>query len=294
MMEDMRKVLESLVNGDISPEEAEMLIKALKERDEGKEKEDEKEKKDKKWEKEEKSLVVEEGEKMEGDMVVSGQRVVIKGEVDGDVVLTSCDTYFSGKVEGDLVLIGGRVRFDGGYVGGDLVLIGAKATGEFPSVMEDTVKISNLLATGILSAVSPILRGMGVSIRPGKKLKKYDNLVIENDESFDKNIYAESIHVKARMKARNVHAEEIVVEKHGVMEAIRISADEVTVYGKVEAAKLEADELLVDGEVAVDKLRCDILKGNGRVLVRRSSDVSEVQGAVKIIKGGEDRESFRT
>ncbi|MCD6550731.1 hypothetical protein [Thermotoga sp.] len=155
MSEEIRKILEAVARGEISPEEGELLLKALQE----------KEKEGKEWEKDlsEKNFVLEEDEAVEGDLVLSKKKVIVKGKVKGDLVLINCETFFSGEVEGDLAVISGKIEFDGGKVKGDLALIGAKESGRKPSVGGDVARISNFFVSGMLKMFSTFISNISVS-----------------------------------------------------------------------------------------------------------------------------------
>ncbi|MDK2786543.1 MAG: hypothetical protein PWQ80_1222 [Thermotoga sp.] len=160
MSEEIRRILEAVAKGEISPEEGEMLIKALKE----------KEKEERNWPEDlsEKDFVLREDEVMEGDLVLSKKKAIIKGKVKGDLVLINCETFFSGEVEGDLAVISGRIEFDGGKVRGDLALVGAKESGRRPSVDGDVARISNFFISGMMKMLSPFISNISVSSKKKK------------------------------------------------------------------------------------------------------------------------------
>ena len=107
MMDEVKKVLESVSRGEITPEEGEKLIEAIMKRSEKKSEENENER----------DFYLGEDEVISGDLILSGRKVSIKGEIKGDAVLMYCDTEFSGRVSGDLVVISGKIRFEGGKCG---------------------------------------------------------------------------------------------------------------------------------------------------------------------------------
>ncbi len=292
MMEDMKKILEAVACGEITPEEAEMLIKALKEKEEKESgKSEKKEKKTSKAKEEEKKglFVIDQAEVASGDLFLTGQRVVIRGRVKGDVTLFDCDTEFSGEVDGDMVLIGGKIRFEGGRVDDDLTLIGVRVSGDLPEVGGETVRISNFFASGILNLVSPILKGIGVNIHPGKKLRKFESLVVSTDREINENVYADQLIVKARLKTKNVIAESIVVEKDGILEGVKIRADDIVVHGKMKCSKLEADELNVSGEIEAGKITADDIQGTGVIKAARI-EAENISSSLTLV-GGEGNES---
>ncbi len=166
MSDDVRKILEAVARGEISPEEGERLLKALQaQKGEGEEKT-----RKRLQELDEREYVLRKGETVEGKLVLSGKKTLIEGRVIGDLVLLSCDSFFSGEVEGNMVVIGGKIVFAGGTVKKDLVLVGAEEEGEKPKVGGSVTHISNFLVETILKMVSPLVGNIVVT--PGKKEKE--------------------------------------------------------------------------------------------------------------------------
>ncbi|ABQ46600.1 MULTISPECIES: SHOCT-like domain-containing protein [Thermotoga] len=157
MSEEIRKILEAVARGEISPEEGEMLIKAVQE----KEREEIGPKGD--FSEREGDYILGENEIVEEDLVLSKKKAIIRGKIKGDLALINCETFFSGEVEGDLAVIGGKIEFDGGTVKGDLALIGVKESGKTPVVEGDIARISNFFVSGILKMVSPFISNISVS-----------------------------------------------------------------------------------------------------------------------------------
>ncbi|ADA67064.1 conserved hypothetical protein [Thermotoga petrophila RKU-10] len=162
MSEEIRKILEAVARGEISPEEGEMLIKAMqeKEREESGSKGASSER--------EGNYILDENEIVEEDLVLSKKKAIIRGKIKGDLALINCETFFSGEVEGDLAVIGGKIEFDGGTVKGDLALIDAKDSGKAPVVEGDIARISNFFVGGILKMISPFIGNISVSSRKKK------------------------------------------------------------------------------------------------------------------------------
>ncbi|PLV59078.1 hypothetical protein [Thermotoga sp. KOL6] len=163
MSEEIRKILEAVARGEISPEEGEMLVNALLEKEEKIDFSKNSEVSS------EKDFILERDEVVDGDLVLSKKKVIIKGKVRGDLALINCNTIFSGEVDGDLAVISGKVVFDGGRVKGDLALIGAKELGEKPVVEGEIAKISNFFIGGILKMIAPFIDNISVSSKKRKK-----------------------------------------------------------------------------------------------------------------------------
>ncbi len=253
MMNDIKKILEAVSNGLIAPEEGERLIAALMEKEEKGEKSEKKEK--------EAEFLLNKDEVIEGDLVLSGKKVLIEGEITEDAVLMYCDTIFSGKVGGDFVVIGGRVKFEGGVVGEDLVLIGSKAEGEPEEVYGEKVKVMNFLANGILMAISPVLRALGISSL-GRKFRKGDTLVIEEDQEVNV-IVLKKLIVNAHLKSRKVQVE--YLEVNGELESEEIQSKKVVVNGRIKAKSIKCEKLQNNGKVLTESLDCEKITGQGEV-----------------------------
>ncbi len=280
MMEDIRKILEAVASGEISPEEGEMLIKALKE--------GEKDKKEKKETKEkDKIFVVENNEVVNDDLVISGEKVIIKGTVNGDVVLLYCDTEFSGTVNGDTVIIGGKVHFEGGEVNGDLVLIGAKFSGEEPEVGGDFVKITNFLATGILTALSPILKSINIRGSKKKKIKSFDRKTKFSFKGFTEFNVSEGdkvdvgilndlkrVVVDGELSCKTLEAKEIVVGEKGKLISPLIKAEIIKVEdgGNIKTKFLWCQKLIGSGKVFASKISADYIEDTLNLIIENEEN----------------------
>ena len=249
MMEDVKKVLDAVARGEISPEEGEKLISALLEKEERGKKEKGKDRK------KEAEFIVKSEEVIDGDVVLSGKRVLIQGRIRGDVVLIQCDLEFSGEVEGDLVLISGRAKLDGGRVGGDFAVIGAKVEGDVDEVKGDRVKISNFFINGIMMALSPILKGLSVTSIGGKTTVKGSRKVDY--------LNAREIVVDDELEAKKVEAKKVVV--NGLLRAEKIEAEKLVVRGEVVARRIDSREIVNDGRIVAEQIRYEKLVGSGEI-----------------------------
>ncbi len=251
-MDEVRKVLESVSKGEITPEEGEKLIEAIMQKNEKRSGDRE----------ERAEFLVKEDELIDGDLILSGKRVSIKGEITGDAVLMYCETVFSGRVKGDLVIIGGKVEFKGGVVNQDLVLVGAKSKGEPDEVLGDRVKVANFLASGILTAISPILKTLGMSFL-GKRIKNDGTLVVDDYQEIS-TMALKRLIVNAKLKSQRIQADEIDVM--GELEADEIRSRRVTIKGILKTRVLECEKLRNSGKLIVKTMRCGDISGNGEIL----------------------------
>ncbi len=284
MMEDVRKVLEAVARGEISPEDGERLIRAIQEREKGG-----KEKREEEKGKNEKGFVLREGEVIDDDLTLSGEKVRVEGKILGDLVLLQCDTFFSGSVGGDMAVIGGKVEFDGGRVEGDLVLIGAKVKGKEPEVLGDRVKITNFLATGILTALSPILGGL--RIRSGEKKKVgeviEEMVILPGDSKKVGFIDVERLVVHGELKSTGVRCESMLIS--GKAKVDNLVCETLNVPGELRAGNVKVEVLNVDGRMTVHNLRAENISGSGEIRVLGKISYETISPSVRVVYGrGED------
>lgn len=163
---DIRSILEALARHEITVDEAEQLILALKETqrtnsDDGKEKG-----RTKKRGKTVvgKDIVVEEGEELIGSLEIVNGTAIIKGKVYGDVQLVFSELYFSGEVHGNVDLVGSKAKWDGGLINGNLLIVGSEYSGKKPVVRGRVNEVNNFFIGGVLGTVKlfvkPILSGI--------------------------------------------------------------------------------------------------------------------------------------
>ena len=145
---------------------------------------------------------------------------------------------------------------------GDLVLIGAKSSGEPDDVIGDKVKVANFLASGILTAISPILKMVGVNFL-GNKLKSEGTLVVDEDQEIN-TIALRKLVVNARLSSKNIRAEEI--EVRGELESEEIRSKRIVVKGILRTEVLECEKLKNFGKIFVKDMRCGDISGSGEIL----------------------------
>ncbi|MCD6449725.1 MAG: hypothetical protein J7L34_04380 [Thermotogaceae bacterium] len=266
MFDDVKKILEAVANKEITQEEAELLIKALKEKEDSSRSKNKKEK-EKEKKKKENVFTLEEDQFTDDDLVLISERAVIRGKIAGDLALIECETVFSGDVAGDMVIIGGKVLFEGGRVAGDLVSIGASVSGDEPEVLGSRVTIGNFLVRGILAALSPLFRGIRIAPKmfslKGEDLQKWGRDVFHGD----------SFHVPHGVKEKMIGVSVDIAAVDGELDVVFIKADVLTVTGKLIAKNIKADKIRVKqgGIVEAHKINTEVLENFGEVRVKELS-----------------------
>ena len=75
------------------------------------------------------TLVIEESDELQEDLVVLGRSVVVAGRVRGGVLALGGDVSVSGRVDGDVASIGGSVlQSAGSHISGDVLIVGGRYT----------------------------------------------------------------------------------------------------------------------------------------------------------------------
>lgn len=161
---DIRVILEALARREISVEDAEKLIMAIKQ-----EKADGKQKNHKKVRGKNiigKELIIEENQDYEGDIQAVNSKVVVKGRLKGDLELVFSEFYFSGEIDGDVEAVGCKLTWDGGTISGDLQIVGCNYSGRKPLVKGKVNEINNFFINSILGTVKvfvkPIMSGIKI------------------------------------------------------------------------------------------------------------------------------------
>uniref|UniRef100_A0A7C5Y7N7 Polymer-forming cytoskeletal protein n=1 Tax=Fervidobacterium nodosum TaxID=2424 RepID=A0A7C5Y7N7_9BACT len=162
---DIRAVLEALARKEISVEDAEKLIIAIKQ-----EKVQNKGKKSSEVSGGKsligKELVIEENQEYNGDIQAVNSKIIVKGKVKGDLELVFCELYFSGELDGDIEAVGCKLVWNGGTINGDIQMVGCNYSGKKPVVKGSVNEINNFFINGILGTVKffvkPIISGIKI------------------------------------------------------------------------------------------------------------------------------------
>lgn len=162
---DVRAVLEALARKEISVENAEKLIIAIKQ-----EQNNTKRKKNKEVSGSKSlignELIIEENQEYDGDIQAVNSKVIVKGRVKGNLELVFCELYFSGELDGDIEAVGCKLTWNGGIINGNVQMVGCNYSGKKPIVKGTVNEINNFFINGILGTVKffvkPIISGIKI------------------------------------------------------------------------------------------------------------------------------------
>lgn len=116
-------------------------------------------------------VILEEGEIIEDDYLVSGGRVEIHGTVDGDLIVMGGQVLVKGEIQRDLIVLGGNVDIDGN-VSDDIIAIGGEISirgnvRDNVSVAGGSLEIDNDSVIG-----GDLTTGCGALMLRGKVMKR--------------------------------------------------------------------------------------------------------------------------
>ncbi|QTA38826.1 hypothetical protein JYK00_04785 [Thermosipho ferrireducens] len=290
-MDDIKKILEALERGEITKEEAEALIAAVKTGNTEAEKViDFDEEEYKKWTGSKDviggKIVIDEGEVHEGDLNVVKGDVVVKGTIQGELSVVMGKLEFSGKVTKDANVVGSTVNWNGGIIEGDLNIVGCKESGKPPVVNGNLVRYNNAFIKGILSFfVKPFLSGLEVrngkifsknyglitNIMSGKKRRKkeIEELVVKEGEIYETEdeLFAERIVVKGEFIGTNVEAEEIIIS--GNLKCGNVSTESLYLNegAILKCGNISAEEIVVEenAKISCGNISSETINVNGKI-----------------------------
>ncbi|MGQ9856247.1 MAG: hypothetical protein ACUVQF_05880 [Fervidobacterium sp.] len=157
---DIRSILEALARKEITVEEAEQLILAIKQS-----KESDRRKKSKSFIG--KEFVLNTGEEYVGNIEIVNGRAVINGKLVGSLQVVFGEVVFSGEVTKNVELVGTTVTWNGGRIGGNLQMVGCNYKGVKPVVEGNVSEVNNFFVSGIIGLVKkvvvrPLLSGIKI------------------------------------------------------------------------------------------------------------------------------------
>ncbi len=95
-------------------------------------------------------------ERIEEDVSIIGESLIIEGEVEGDVLVINGDLELYGKIYGDVAIIGGNANlYSGSYIKGNLAAIGGKINKEKDAEIEGEISQISLGPLNILLKLIP-------------------------------------------------------------------------------------------------------------------------------------------
>ncbi len=158
-MNEVKKILEALAKHDITVEEAEKLILAVKLSKKNKPKSSRSFVG--------KELIINEDEIHDGNIEIVNGTLILKGIVNGKVEAVFSDVEFSGTVNGKFQAVGCDIRWDGGVINGDVEIVGSNYKGKKPKVSGKVQEVNGFFVGGILRvvrfAIRPFIKGIKIS-----------------------------------------------------------------------------------------------------------------------------------
>ncbi|ANQ53519.1 hypothetical protein XJ44_03185 [Thermosipho affectus] len=278
-MDDIKKVLEALQNGEISAEEAEALINAIKSKEENKDFYQTTDTSEEPIVGE--VTVIDETENFQGDLNIVNGEAIIKGKVAGDCSIVFGKLTFSGEIDGDLNVVGSRVNWNGGIIHGSLNIVACRESGRPPKVYGGLTRVNNLLLKGVFKIIKPFFSGMKMKEANGKKKKKYNTLIVEEGKSLkiEEDINAEEIIIKGKLVCNNIYTENMIVigevacgnlqveelEVSGLLKCGNINAEKIIVNesGKISTGNVNAEEIILNGTLSAGFIGCETISGRG-------------------------------
>lgn len=119
------------------------------------------------------AFYVKKDEKIEGDLSIIGEPLIIEGEIKGDVVVINGNLELYGKIEGDVAVIGGNANlYSGSYIKGSIAVIGGKIN------KEEDVEIGGEISQISLGPLNLLLK----LIPPKGKVSGKGEIKIEDKE----------------------------------------------------------------------------------------------------------------
>jgi len=301
-MDEIKKILEAVQNGEITAEEAETLILAIKEKEKI---EQEKTKKsifeEEQIEREEneplsgEKIIIREDEEFEGDINLVSGEAIIRGTVKGDVSIVMGKLEFSGEITGDLNVVGSKVKWNGGAIYGSLNVVGCKESGKMPKVKKGITRVNNVFMRGLFRVfLKPILSGIEVKngnfVRKkwnfGKnKVQKYEKLIVKKGEFLNitddikaeeivvdgklicSNIFAERFVISGEVSGGNISVEELVLTDEGVLKCGNLNVEKIIVdeNASIKCGNISAEDIYLNGTISAGFVNCEHLSGKGQL-----------------------------
>lgn len=299
MSEEIRKVLEALQRGEITPEEAEVLIEAIKSREENNQEESVNEEIQWRMIKEEyhgsisgmgENIWITPEGKVLGDVDIVKGKVKLEGHVDGNLDAVASQIEFGGTVSGNVNIVGGTVKWYRGEIKGNLEIVGAKEIGSRPLVGGKVEvlagPIGSMVGKIIGSTLNTTMDIVGTIPDKISKLGKVitledireGNLTIDKNFKTHSNLYGKNITINGNVMCKDVHAERLIVnglltcddinssiiEVRGTIKCDDIFGEKMEILGTVSGDDIEVDEVIVNGNLSCDDISTKHMEVSGK------------------------------
>ncbi|ODN30450.1 hypothetical protein [Fervidobacterium thailandense] len=261
---ELRKILEAVERGELSPEDAEKLVNALFESSE------EEFSQSKVREVYNEVFVVKPGEVIRETVSARNSKLTIDGEILGDLDVVNCYVELSGTVHGNLNAATSKISWRGGKVLGDAKLVMCQESGngyvagkksgvavDLP-FMKDFIKDS-----GYYNPPTPreemVLSGNfeAEEIKDAKYVKVVGNVNVQK-------LHCERLTVSGKLNSQSVSCEYLEIQTGGSLSTQKLWGEELKNDGKLDVRKCTAETLSNNGDLGCETLVCERIENNGR------------------------------
>uniref|UniRef100_A0A7C4GJA6 YvlB/LiaX N-terminal domain-containing protein n=1 Tax=Fervidobacterium thailandense TaxID=1008305 RepID=A0A7C4GJA6_9BACT len=245
---ELRKILEAVENGELSPEDGEKLINALFESS----KEDFGQSKVKELYNE--VFVVKPGEIIRETVSARNSKLTIEGEILGDLDVVNCYVELSGTVHGNLNAATSKISWRGGRVLGDARLVMCQESG-------------NGYVFGKKNGVAvdlPFIKGVIEEDYHDDSVTK-EEMVLNGDFETEEIKDVKLIRVVGNVRAEKLHCEKLIVSGKLHSQSVSCEHLEIQSNASLSTQKLWVEELKNDGKLDVKKCTAEIFENNGDV-----------------------------
>ncbi len=158
-MNEVKKILEALAKHDITVEEAEKLILAVKLSKKNKPKSSRSVVG--------KEFIINEDEIYDGNIEIVNGNLILRGIVNGKVEAVFSEVEFSGTVNGKFEAVGCNIKWDGGVINGDIEIVGCNYKGKKPKVSGKVKEVNGFFINSLLKivkfSIKPFMNGIKIS-----------------------------------------------------------------------------------------------------------------------------------
>ncbi|MCX7653204.1 MAG: hypothetical protein N2Z58_00775 [Fervidobacterium sp.] len=277
---ELRKILEAVEKGDLSPDDAEKLIKIIFESDVWEEKASKSD-----------SIVntvveIKEGEKVTKNLSLTNGKLVLKGELLGDVFAVNSDIELFGTLSGNLSCVRSKIFWKGGEVKGDLNAVMCKEFGNANVLGKRYIVSFNIpFANKIFSNNSFVFEDGNFDLGVISGKHNLDSLnrekVVINGRTNVENVKCEELFVNGQLSAKSISSEVINISKDGEINSDEIYAESVTNKGELNSKNLIMQSINNSGLIKVEKGVIESLDNEG-VMLCETLEIESVSNSGRI------------
>lgn len=255
---ELRRILQAVEEGEITPEDGEKLIEALFEFENERAERYAKEVSNSEF-------VLEKGERLQGDLLLMNSHARIAGVVAGSLDVVNSSVELVGVVEGNLNAVHSRIDWLGGKVLGNVRLVMSNQSGEERIGGRKEVVDTDWPPKD--TKLEESLDGGGVTIdgeRYATEISGSRKVVVDGNVSVEA-IDCEELTVRGRLSAGKVSCERVFIEKGGEVNVGKCSAEFFENGGRFKGEKVHFETIRNFGVCEVGKLWAETLENEGEV-----------------------------